>query len=413
MKIKNNHIAKNSIFSLIDQLLSLSINLILSIYFAKYLGATTYGKYNLSLSLVGVVAVFCNFGILPIMKRKIAKSKEKLLLYLGNAIGIKIFISTPLIFIITFFLCLMFNFTWETIFIACLVIFHSSLTSLTSYVGSAFISLHRNDLVLKINILAKSLSLFFSIYLLVNGYQLMIILLSSILISFSIFLLSVNITKSLFSRFKIKFDRLFIKKYIFLSLPLVLASAAEFINLKIDIIFIGSLLNDTQVGYYSAAYNLILGATYFPLALAKVYFPNFISYLNRERDSAFNLFYLYSFIFSVYSMICILIFITKSDWIINQIYGKEFYSASKVLQYLAFGLFVLVLNRLFNYTLIALKKDSFYLKITLTGTIMNLSLNYLLIPIYGLIGAAIATICTEFIIMFLGLIKLLVIINKK
>jgi Na+-driven multidrug efflux pump len=70
------------------------------------------------------------------------------------------------------------------------------------------------------------------------------------------------------------------------------------------------------------------------------------------------------------------------------------------------GLFIIVLNRLVNYTLVALKENKYYLSITLAGTIINLVLNTFLIYFFGIKGAAFSTLLTEALILFLGLRRL-------
>jgi hypothetical protein len=77
--------SKNSLFSILDQILSIGMNFLLSVLFARYLGVKSLGQYSLGLAIVGILAIFSNFGITTIMSREIAKSLQKTKLYLGNA----------------------------------------------------------------------------------------------------------------------------------------------------------------------------------------------------------------------------------------------------------------------------------------------------------------------------------------
>lgn len=210
----------------------------------------------------------------------------------------------------------------------------------------------------------------------------------------------------LYPKFKIKFDWKFNKIYIYVSLPLVLASAAEFINLKIDTVLIGSLLNETSIGFYSAAYSVFMGATFIPLALTKVFFPNFVELIKTNRKEAFQLLNKYSLYFTLYSITIGFVFYFFSNTIIYILYNDDFYSSIKVLQSLSIALIAIVLNRLYNYTLIALKEDKYYLYITVFGSFINIISNLIFIPIYGIISASFTTFITELIIFLLAYIKI-------
>jgi len=408
MKFKaklSSRIGKNSIYSILDQLLGIGMNFLLSILFARYLGAESLGQYSLGLAIVGILAVFSNFGIITIMNREIAKSSQKTKLYLGNALGIKLFVSFPLLILFTVFTVYIFDYSYDTAYIIVLIAIYNTFISAITYIGSALISLHRSDVLLKINIINKSISLVGAFVLLSYGYKLTELLYLFISISSILFIFSISQVKIIVPNFKILFNKRFNKTYILLSFPLVMASAAEFINLKIDTVFIGSMMSEIDVGYYSASYNLLMGATLVPLALTKVYFPNFIDYYKTDTIKAFNLFKKYNIYFIAYSLLVGVVFYFLADFLIVFMYGDKFTNSIEVLQYLSFALIVLVLNRLYNYTLLALKQNSYYFKITFVGMCINLILNYILILKYGILGAVFATITTEFVVLVLGILK--------
>lgn len=404
-------IGKNSLFSILDQILSIGINFLLAILFARYLGATALGQYTLGISLVGILMIVTNFGINAIMSREIAKSQKKVNLYLGNALAIKFLISFPLLLILTILFSFILEYKMETIYLICLIAIYSSLTSAISYIGTALVSLHSNVKLVQINIFNKLFSLIFAFIALSYGLTLHNLLYIFIIISIAAFSFSLFQIKSIVSDFKIRFDYRFSKKYILISFPLIFAATAEFINLRIDTIFIGTILNEKSVGFYSAAYNIFMGATLIPLALTKVYFPNFIDYCKTDKSKAFILFHKYNYYFFVYSVSIGIIFYFLADLLIVFLYGESFTESINIIRYLSFALVVIVSNRLYNYTLVALKEQNYYFKITIFAMILNLILNYFLIHSVGILGAVYATIATEFTIALLGLYRIRKIVN--
>jgi O-antigen/teichoic acid export membrane protein len=404
--ILNTRLGKNSIFSILDQLLGMGMNFFLSVLFARYLGAETLGQYSLGLAIVGLLAIFSNFGIVTIMSREIAKSKKKTKLYLGNALGIKLFISFPVLIILTVFTVYLFNYSYDTAYIIILIAIYNTFVSAIGYIGSSLVSLHRNDVLLKINIINKAISLIGSYFLLSMAYTIVEILYLFTFVSSILFVYAILQVKVIVPSFKILFHKKFNITYILISFPLIMANAAEFISLKIDTVFIGAMMDEISVGYYSASYNLLMGAIFIPLALTKVYFPNFIKYYKNDKLKAFKLFKKYNLYFLIYSIFVGIIFYFLAPYIINFIYGAKFESSIEVLRYLSFAIIVLVMNRLYIYTLLAMKKNSYYFKITFFSMYVNLILNYILILKYGLLGAVVATIITEFLVMVLGYYKI-------
>ncbi len=404
-------IGKNSLFSVLDQILSIGMNLVLAILFARFLGPYSLGQYTLAVTLVGVIGLFANFGILPVLNRAIAKSESKASIYLGNALGIKFLISFPLLILLSTLVVLVLDYSQDTIYVILLVVIYNTLLSSVSYVGAALVSMHRNNIVLKLNVTNKSLSLFFAVILLFLGSSLEYLLYAFILVSIFSFILALYEIKRFIPNFHIRFDLKFVKRLIFISFPLVFAGAAEFISLKVDTIFIGSILSEESAGQYTAAYSVFMGAIFLPLALTKVFFPNFVFKYQFDKNGAFILLNRYRNNFLLYSVVVGLVFYFFAEHIVLLIFGDNFVSSISVLQLLSLALFSIVLNRLFNYVLVALKEDKYYLYISILGSIINVSLNFFLIGLYGIVGAAISTIITELTVLILSMLRVTRVFN--
>ena len=95
-----------------------------------------------------------------------------------------------------------------------------------------------------------------------------------------------------------------------------------------------------------------------------------------------------------------------SDKIILFLYGKEFVEAAVVLKVLTGYSFLKFLNPITGYTLIAINKQGTRLFGQASASILNIALNLILIPLYGITGAAVATLATEivFFLMYSGFI---------
>jgi O-antigen/teichoic acid export membrane protein len=182
---------------------------------------------------------------------------------------------------------------------------------------------------------------------------------------------------------------------------LILSGIAVMIYMKIDQVMIGKMLNDTEVGIYSAAVKISEAWYFIPTAIATSAFPAIIkSKQKSERLYLKRMQKLYDFAvwFSIGFALLVTVF---SGIIINLLYGAEYARASSVLSvHIWAGVFVflgVVSGRyLVNENL---TKVSFYR--TLLGALINVLLNIGLIPFLGVLGAAITTLVSY---MFSGFV---------
>jgi O-antigen/teichoic acid export membrane protein len=221
------------------------------------------------------------------------------------------------------------------------------LLSVSSIFGGIFNSLHKNSYQLKMNLIYKSFSLICAFLFLSFGFDLYTVISSFIVVSVISNLYAWRVLKSLYYSISFRYDKRFIKKIILLSLPLVFASFAEFLSLKIDTYMIGVMIDEKSVGYYAVAYNLFLGATLVPLAITKVFFPNFIDIYSRDQNQANKFILKIGSFFSIYALVVGSIFYFFNYQIMDIFYDVEkFFPSIEVVKYLSFALVFIVLNRL-------------------------------------------------------------------
>ena len=82
-------------------------------------------------------------------------------------------------------------------------------------------------------------------------------------------------------------------------------------------------------------------------------------------------------------------------------YGSEFFGSIAVLQILSLAVFPIFLGHLATQSLVALELNKIYLLVAFIGMLLNISLNYFLIPRFGANGAAWATVATEMAVVLL------------
>ena len=183
-----------------------------------------------------------------------------------------------------------------------------------------------------------------------------------------------------------------------LSAPLGMAVIFNFLYDKIDIILISKLTDFSQVSFYSVGYGIYKSSSF---AFSFLLISGFtrVSYLSRKKY-AVKLFFIkyFKLILTISIFINVFLFFA-SDIIINIIYSVKYFNSILILKILSFAIIGLALNNLTGIILNALGLFKQNMFVTLSGLVINIILNIILIPYYGIIAAALTSILTEYIIL--------------
>ncbi|EMN58567.1 polysaccharide biosynthesis protein [Leptospira borgpetersenii serovar Javanica str. MK146] len=178
---------------------------------------------------------------------------------------------------------------------------------------------------------------------------------------------------------------------------LLLSGLAVIVYMRIDQIMIGQMMGDEAVGIYTAAVKISEVWYFIPMAVASSIFPAILKAKEFSQELYLErLGLLHSFMFLLALMIAIpMTFL--SDPIIRLFFGEKFSEAGAVLAiHIWAGIFVFLGVASSRYYLTEnLPKGELYKSIS--GCLTNIILNYFLIPLYGIKGAAIATVISQFV----------------
>ena len=164
---------------------------------------------------------------------------------------------------------------------------------------------------------------------------------------------------------------------------------------------LGEMLNDESVGQYSVAIRLIGFVAFLPAIVQKSWAPSVATAKGQGKDAYHRrLSRLYQMMFAIFLLQGIPIFFFAQP-ITTALYGIEFAEAGALLALLAIRLLFanFGLARSVYITNESLFKHSMITGIT--GCIVNIAANFVLIPPYGARGAIIATILSFFVTIFL------------
>lgn len=180
-------------------------------------------------------------------------------------------------------------------------------------------------------------------------------------------------------------------KYAF---PGFMALIANFILLKIDIWFIEYFRPTRELGFYAQAANVSQIILAISFSFKYVLFPYLSNNDNTDNLSLIKLFSRVNLTLS--SLVCLLVFFL-SDYFFPLLYGAEFKSSVAPFKILIISTLLLNFRAVFMVFNFAKNKAKYNLITNiLTGALM-IVLDLILIPKYGIIGAAWASLIAYFI----------------
>lgn len=188
------------------------------------------------------------------------------------------------------------------------------------------------------------------------------------------------------------------KEFYEYSLPLLLSIIVFIFILWTDTLLLGYFRNAAEVGIYNAAMPTAQLLFIFPNALMVIFLPVISSIKDLKSEEFAKIFKTVTKWVILINIIPLALFLIYSKQILNIVFGQAYVQGSVTLIILSIGFFLSYSVLASNNILLALNKTKLVFLNNLIAAIANLLLNIILIPRYGIAGAAIAT-SISFIIM--------------
>ena len=393
---------KNTSWLLVERVFRMFMSLVVGVWVARYLGPADYGAFQFAFSFVSIFLAISTLGLDDVVIRELVQgnnTKEKLL---GTAFCLKI--GGAFLSLIILLISIQFLHNEEVVNFMIVIIGATTLLHGFNVIDFYF----RSEIISKYVTYAN----FFSL-LSASIAKIILILINAPLISFAIilfveyavlalgFIYYYHKTKSTNSIFKWEFDWGLAKELLGNSWPLIFSGMILMLQARIDQVMIKEISTNEEVGYYSVALRLVEIFGFLPVLLSNSLFPSLVNTKKvSERLFRSRLLNYYRLNFALFLIIALPIYFF-SDFIINVLYGVEYAPVIPILSFMtirllfanmgtARGSFINIEN-LFKYSMITM----------VIGTLVNICLNWLLIPEYLSMGAIFSTIVSFSVTIFI------------
>jgi len=382
---------KNTGWMFGGRIFTLVISFFIGVYIARYLGPSNYGLLSYVFSFVGLFSFIASLGIENIANREIIKDHSKKDIIIGTSFYLKIFGSfiAVLITFIFAFLSTKDLMLLGLIGMYSLTFIFSAFNIVETYFQSQALSKYP-ALVATITVI---ISLILKVLVVYLGYGIIwltaIYVLESILVAVGLLFFFIrsghNINDWVFDK---KIAGTILKD----SWPLMLSTIAWGIYMKIDQVMIKNILGNEQVGIYAVAAKLSEFWYFIPSTICASVFPAIMNAKKMGGDMyEKRLSKLYSLIFyiSLTIAICTTLF---ASLVILLLFGEQYISAITTLKIYVWSGVGASITTVLTYYLVSENQTKITALATTIGAITNIALNFILIPKFGINGAALATL---------------------
>jgi len=255
-------------------------------------------------------------------------------------------------------------------------------------------------LLLYLKGLAEGNSFFSSIY--IKDFEISYIFISNLVASG----VTLLILLPFYAKIKFTFDLVLWKKMMKYAMPVLIAGIAYSVNETFDRILLENLLPenvaDQQIGMYSACYKLALFMTLFATAFRLGIEPYFFSHSKTENPQK-NYAKILEYFVALGSVILLTVVVFADLLKPYIILSEAYYEAMWIVPFILLANFCLGIYHNLSVWYKITDRTKYGAYISIFGATVTLVLNYVLIPIIGFKGSAIATLSAYALMMLLSL----------
>lgn len=193
------------------------------------------------------------------------------------------------------------------------------------------------------------------------------------------------------------------KELVSYSLPLIFSTVTAMFRKRFDVLLVGMFLSASQVGIYNAALPIAALMTVFLFGINRIAMPVASELYGAAGEE--EMAYVYKSIAKWSLMVTLPIFFVLffyPKYIVSCVFGDAYIEAAGALRILSVGFFINAISGSFGEFLQSFNKTMPIFIISITGTFFNLILMVILIPILGVLGAALALTSSLVWMCFLG-----------
>lgn len=388
-------IGNNSIYSFLSIFFRLFANVILFWLIARFYGKEIFGQFTIAQTFASVFVIFADFGLDFLLTNELPRKARNSIEIFRRLFSIKLLLLF-FSFLAMFIISLIGDFSSQVRELIIIFSFYAGLTTISNFLYALFRGSENLKYETRVSFFVNLVTLIAVLTLIILKQDIIIISLTFVLMRFLGLILAIYFAYQVLPSLSFRLDfnglKSTLNQVIFFGLFLVFGN----LYFQLDTILLSLMKGEDKVGLYQSVFRLIM----LPLILPEVFINSIMPALSRlhsnDVDKWQNLGkFLRKFLIIVAIPVSGVLFIFSSD-IISLIYGKaEYGQAIPILKIFALIVFVRFFGETYGLMLTTSQRQKYRTIIVVIATLINLTLNVIFIPTYGINGAALVSLVTN------------------
>lgn len=375
------------------QIYQMLLSLVIGVISARYLGPGNYGTINYAASYISFFIIACALGLEGIVVKEMVDNRDQEGIILGSSIVMRLaagLLSMAAVYIIVAVMNPGDRILLIVAFLQSLILLFNAFHIIDTW----YQSLLRSKVSSVVKCIAYTGMSVYRVWLLITGKNVIWFAFATSLDALLIAVLFV-ICYQRDGKHRLQWNGSVGKRLISLSYHLIISSLMAVIYNQMDRIMIGKMMNQKSVGYYAAASTICHMWLFIPQAIANSARPLIMELKNRDEKLYIRRIKQVTGVTFWIGVIFALVVTVLSHFIINVLYGGEFAPARGPLLFMIWSTVFASLSYTRAIWMISENKQKYIKQILVCGVVVNLILNAIGIPRFGMNGAAAATLVTE------------------
>ena len=377
------------------QIYQMLLSLVIGVLSARYLGPSNYGTISYASSYVSFFTIACTLGLEGIVVKEMVDNRESEGVVLGSSIVMRFvagFLSMAAVCIIVALVNPGDKVLLVVAFLQSLILLFNAFHIIDTWYQS-YLRSKTSTIIKCISYTGMSL---YRVWLLVTGKSVEWFAFATSLDALIIAVLFIIRYKK-DGIYKLKFSKSMSKHLMGLSYHLIIANLMAVVYNQMDRLMIGKMIDQTHVGYYTAASTICHMWMFIPQALANSARPLIMELKGRDEKLYIRRIKQLTGVTFWMGVAFALIVTALSHFIIDILYGADYAQARGPLLFVIWSTVFSSLSYARSIWMISENKQRYTKQILICGVVVNLVLNSIGIPTIGMNGAAAATMATEIV----------------
>ena len=386
---------KNSMWMIAEKLIAVFGLIFVTSYVAKYVGPTTFGIISIAMLVFQFIQTIALMGSDVILLKRIAQNHHS---------GLRLMMATSLLVLVLYcVLSIVGMAIMEEEWSADALVFICAAAIACLFSSIDLVNIYNEArLNARLNVIANVIGLAISLTVrfLISYYQLEPAWLAIPIVLATFIPFTIKLTLFLLYERRAPLPALrHVKKYsrymLVSGMSLIFSAIAVALYTRVNQISVSYFLGVKEAGIFSVALTLSTAWVFLPSALLASFYPAFFAERN-DQQAIVKAQKLHLLVIGVSAAVIVAIWLL-SGWFIRDFYGEQYLDAVAPTLLLSLGAMCAVLSSVMDRFIIKYNGYRYLVKKTFAVLVICLLSSLLLVPHFGLTGAAMSVVLTEFL----------------